>query len=496
MRRFGRYEALARLGTGGMATVYVGRALGEPDFSRLVALKRAHEHVRLDPDLVDGLKREAGLAVRIHHPNVVGVLDVQEDPKDFVLVLEYVEGCALSELMQRIDTAQYPREMLCILFDVAAGLDAAHHTTDETGAPLGLVHRDVSPCNVLIGRDGVARIADFGVAKTVDRPGSEKTTTGVLKGKLAYMAPEYIERHQLDARGDLFSLAVVAWEMLTGDRLFKGHTELETLKRVAAHKVPPPSAYGPHLALFDASIMRALARDPDHRFPNVGAFAYDLEARARAAGLVGSHMEVAALVERTFGQELAQRRQRCGIQGPVSAEGAPYIVPDTPSSTQSAQAMTQSDLAIVARSKLRVAIPLSLLLALGSVTTGALLARRSAVQTVAAQPPAAMALPSAASPPAPTASAIATELPAAAATVQASPEPASLGAVPSAETPAPASSASSSAREPAAVPVASAAPLAPKPAARPSPRPPSHPAGSQPASHIIPAKPPPNPYGP
>ncbi|WP_394850658.1 protein kinase [Pendulispora brunnea] len=489
-----RYESLARLGTGGMATVYVGRVQGDVGFSHLVALKRAHEHVRLDPDLVDGLKREARLASRIHHPNVVGVIDVTEDAGDVILVLDYIEGCTLSDLMRRIDTSQCPREMMRILLDTAAGLDAAHRTTDDSGQPLHLVHRDVSPSNVLIGRDGMARIADFGVAKTLERT-AEETATGVLKGKLAYMAPEYIERHYVDARSDLFSLGIIAWEVMTGERLFKAATELETLKRVAAQNIPPPSAYHAHLAMLDPAILRALARQPDYRFPTAGDFARELELRARASNLVGSHIEVAKLVESAFGAELTERRRRFVSENsspkqetavPPAAISQAHPVVDAPSFTQSApaQSVTQSVLH-TARARFGTAVPLSVLagvlLVATAVSTGAWIAHRvkgnartaSSVHTVASAPP----TPATAQPAAEMYPSTAQET------------ESTLGSTFKDVPTTPSASASAS---PSAKPAAKTAP--PRRTGKTESAPPSPP--SPPTPRIIPAKPPPNPYGP
>ena len=500
-----RYEILARLGTGGMATVYVGRVQGDVGFSHLVALKRAHEHVRLDPDLVDGLKREARLASRIHHPNVVGLIDVTEDEGDIILVLDYVEGCTLSDLMRRMDTSQYPREMLRILLDTSAGLDAAHRTTDESGQPLHLVHRDVSPSNVLIGRDGMARIADFGVAKTFEHTAHEKTATGVLKGKLAYMAPEYIERNYIDARSDLFSLGVIAWEVMTGERLFKAATELETLKRVAAQNIPPASAYRSHLAMLDPALLRALARLPDYRFATVGDFSRELELRARASNLVGSHIEVAKLVEGFFGQELTERRRRFVSEKtapPPEAQVPPAPISqvhptlDAPSFTQSApaQSLTQSAL-LTARTRFGTTVPLSVLagvlLVATAVSTGAWIAHRvkangrpaaAAVRTVTSAPP----VPATVQP--------APETYPGASTAQ---ESGSTFGSTSDEVPM-APSASVSAPGSASAPAKPAGAKASSPprarSAKAESAPPSPP--SPPTPRIIPAKPPPNPYGP
>jgi hypothetical protein len=302
-----RYETLAKLGSGGMATVHVGRRRGAGGSSPLVAIKRAHEQLRDDPELVRAMKTEAQLAANIHHPNVVGVLDVMEDGGEMVLVLEYVEGPTLSDLSGKVKKRGAPREMLRVLLDAAAGLDAAHRTTDEHGRPLSLVHRDVTPSNVLVGRDGIARIADFGVAKSLERPTSF-TATGVLKGKLSYMAPEYITMHSADARSDLFSLGIVVWESLVGDRLFKGGNEVETLMRIATLEVPRLSELAPELAVLDDTVARALARSPEERFSSVGEFAAELAKRASSVNLVATHAEVAALVEGVFGEELSKRR--------------------------------------------------------------------------------------------------------------------------------------------------------------------------------------------
>jgi eukaryotic-like serine/threonine-protein kinase len=305
-----RYEPLLEIGAGGMATVFVGRLRGAVGFTRLVALKRPHPFVSVDADLVASLRREADLASRLHHANVVGVLDVEEHDGELVLVLEYVEGGTLADLARRLEPERHPRAMLRILLDAAAGLDAAHRLSGDDGRPLGLVHRDVTPSNVLVGTDGVARILDFGIAKEASPGAVDATRTGVLKGKLGYMAPEYVDGREATPRSDLFSLGVVAWEILTGKRLFRGPSEIETLKRIVRGTVPKLASIAPELAPLDPLIARVLSADPERRPPSVGAFAEELEATARAADLVGSHAEVAELVARTFGADLADRRRR------------------------------------------------------------------------------------------------------------------------------------------------------------------------------------------
>lgn len=311
-----------------MATVYVGRARGAVGFSRLVALKRAHSHVKNDEKLAASMKLEARLASRLHHANVVSVLDVEEDDGDLVLILDYVEGCTLRTLSVRVEERgeRRPREMIRVILDVAAGLHAAHQTTDETGRLLGLVHRDVSPSNILVGVDGVARIADFGIAKAIVE-GTERTETGVLKGKSSYMAPEYVMFQRASAQSDLFSLGVVAWEALAGVRLFKGPNEIETLKRVMNAETRPLSAHAPELAMLDGIFERALAREPSDRYASALEMATDLERVARAHDLVASHAEVAMLVERVARAELAERRRLLRVHaGDDSTEDAETVV--------------------------------------------------------------------------------------------------------------------------------------------------------------------------
>ncbi len=312
-----RYELLMKLASGGMATVYVGRVRGPLGFSRLVAIKRAHPHLLEDPSFSRMLVDEAKLASRIHHPNVVAVLDIERESRsagatDLRLVMEYVEGAALSELLQateKRETRLAPGVVVRIVLDACAGLQVAHDLADEQGALLGLVHRDVSPHNVLVGVDGLARVSDFGIAKATSKPGS--TTTGSLKGKLAYMAPEYVAGGSIDARADVFAMGVVAWEAFAGTKLFRGSNDLETLQRIANAEVPSLAATTPEIGkAFDDVLRAALAREPGDRFSSARAFANALEAEAKAAGLLATHAEVAAAVRDLARETLESRREQ------------------------------------------------------------------------------------------------------------------------------------------------------------------------------------------
>lgn len=324
-----RYEALLPIGSGGMATVFIGRARDPSGYARFVALKRAHPHVRLDSALMEGMKREARIASRLSHTNVVRVLDVEEDQGDLVLVLDYVEGCTLRTLLLKVAERlgqEHPRETLRIILDAAHGLHAAHQATDESGRLLGLVHRDVSPSNVLVGADGISRIADFGIAKAVfEGSSSERTETGVLKGKLSYMAPEYVMHQRATPASDLFSLAVMTWESLANARLFKGATDIDTLQNVASARFRPLGAERPQLAPLDVVLKRALAKAPSDRHASVEQFAMELEAVARTHDLVATHVEVSKLVERAIEDELAERRLALGSEDAATVV-APLLV--------------------------------------------------------------------------------------------------------------------------------------------------------------------------
>jgi serine/threonine-protein kinase len=233
------------------------------------------------------------------------VEDLDGEP---LLVMDYVEGAPLSALITG-PTPAPPSVIVRVILDVCSGLQAAHDLTDETGRRMSLVHRDVSPHNILVGLDGIARIADFGVAKDACALSSPGTRTGVLKGKAAYMAPEYVLGQGLNPCGDIFGLGVVLWEGLTAQKLFRRATELETLQAVVAAQVPAPSTLVPGLeAALDAVALRAVAKSPLERFESAQELSDALEAAATSAGLVAPRSAVAKLVAESVGSVLAARR--------------------------------------------------------------------------------------------------------------------------------------------------------------------------------------------
>jgi hypothetical protein len=304
-----RYEVLAKIASGGMATVYVGRVRGAVGFSRLVAIKRPHPFVSDDPALREGLGHEARVASMIHHPHVVSVVDVEVQGDRVALILDYVEGGTLADLSTHAERAKIPldpRVVLRIILDVASGLHAAHVLRDPKGAPLGIVHRDVSPQNILVGLDGQARLTDFGIAKVTTE--LESTATDVLKGKLGYLPPEYIEKRAFEVRSDEYALAVVTWEALAGRRLFKGHSDVDTIQRIMGGKAPRISEVWPQLAPLDGVLARALSSDLAERFDSVASFAEALEQKAREGAWVASYGDVAAMVEAAVGGRVREKR--------------------------------------------------------------------------------------------------------------------------------------------------------------------------------------------
>jgi serine/threonine-protein kinase len=307
-RVIGRYALYGEIAAGGMATVHFGRMLGAVGFSRTVAIKRLHEQFAKDPDFVSMFLDEARLAARIQHPNVVSSLDVVGLDGELFLVMEYIKGESLSRLLRtarRNGEVIPPRIVATIVSGLLNGLHAAHEATDEQGEPLGIVHRDVSPQNVLVGTDGVSRVLDFGVAKAAGR--LTTTREGQLKGKFAYMSPEQVRGINIDRRTDIFAAAVVLWEAMTGHRMIEGESEAVVLSKVLDAKWTKPSEVLPTLPKsIDVVTMRGLDPDPNKRYSTAKEMAFALE---RAVGLA-SQREVGEWVERAAVDALASRAMR------------------------------------------------------------------------------------------------------------------------------------------------------------------------------------------
>jgi serine/threonine-protein kinase len=306
----GSYELLVELAAGGMATVYLARAADGRD-APLFAVKRPHRHLAKDKGFLSMLVDEARLASSIQHDHVVKVREMGFDAGEPFIVMDYVEGASLSDIRKELSAvgrAIDPRFAVRITLDALAGLQAAHVLHDDNGRHLGIVHRDVSPHNVLIGCDGLSRLTDFGIAKAADRV--QTTRTHEVKGKLAYLAPERIDKRRLcTVQSDVFSMAVVLWECIAGRRLFRGDEPIETLQEVVSAPIPSLRRIGaPIPQALDDAILRGLARDLDVRYKTAAELAAALE-RAGGRQNIATPAEIACLVEALFGERLRVRHE-------------------------------------------------------------------------------------------------------------------------------------------------------------------------------------------
>jgi hypothetical protein len=307
--RCGSYELLVELASGGMATVYLARKAQTRD-APLIAVKRPHRHLASDKGFLSMLVDEARLASSIQHDNVVKVREMGFESGEPFIVMDYVEGASLADVRKELSAvgrAIDPRFAVRIALDALAGLQAAHVLHDDKGKPLGIVHRDVSPHNVLVGCDGSARLTDFGIAKAADRV--QTTRTHEVKGKLAYLAPERIDKRRLcTVQSDVFSMAVVLWECIAGRRLFRGDEAIETLQEVISAPIPSLRRIGaPIPQSLDDTILRGLSRDLDTRYKTAAEFADALQHSAGGRSNIATPAEVACLVEALFGERLRVR---------------------------------------------------------------------------------------------------------------------------------------------------------------------------------------------
>ena len=315
---FGRYLLYPAIARGGMATVHTARLVGAEGFTRLVAAKRLHPQFTDDPDFVTMFHDEACIASRIHHPNVVPVLDVVVSGGELILVQEYVHGVPLSQLMKVAQLSEVPIDVdiaVAVIAGVLAGLHAAHEVKDESGAPLEIVHRDVSPANVMISVDGAPRLLDFGIAKATTS--THHTREGVFKGKLAYMAPEQLRMERVDRHVDIYAAGVLAWELLVNRRVYDGRHEVSFVTAVMNGEIPSVTmaladrratvddARWAALVALEPVISRAMADRPEDRFTTAAEMMRaTLDAHACATSVAVSEWV------REAGAEFLDKRQK------------------------------------------------------------------------------------------------------------------------------------------------------------------------------------------
>ncbi|MGB5694622.1 MAG: serine/threonine-protein kinase [Polyangiales bacterium] len=263
-----RYHLIEKLEAGGMAEVFLGEATSVQGFKKRVAIKRVLPHLASHTNFIGMFLDEARLGAQLSHANIVSVFDIGKSDNSYFIVMEFVDGANLKKIMETLRLKREPfplKDAIYIAMEACRGLSYAHELVDEDGHPVDLVHRDVSPPNILISRRGEVKVTDFGLAKA--RTQLERTDPGVVKGKFSYLSPEVATGRDVDERADIFALGVCLWEMLGGRRLFLGETDYETVQAVTAAEAP--SLVGDHPEVdpeFDAIVQRALARKPEERF--------------------------------------------------------------------------------------------------------------------------------------------------------------------------------------------------------------------------------------
>jgi serine/threonine-protein kinase len=328
-----------------MASVHLGRLRGDAGFSRVVAIKCLHASFTTDPSFVEMFTDEARLAARIRHANVVSTLDVVASGNELFHVIDYVHGETVAKLLSAARKAGelVPVDVAVrIVCDVLYGLHAAHEATDEQGRSMGLVHRDVSPQNLMVGVDGVTRVLDFGVAKA--RGLSRTTETGRVKGKIGYMAPEQLYGEKVDRRADVYAAGVVFWEMLAGKRLFEGEEGGDALALVLTAPIWRPSIHHADVPEdLDAIVLRALERDRSKRFST----AQEMADAVVTAVVPAAPSKVAAWVRRLAGPAIDQRaRLMANVEAQVDDDASVDFRPAVRSllgdTTTSSMSMTQT----------------------------------------------------------------------------------------------------------------------------------------------------------
>jgi serine/threonine protein kinase len=298
----GKYRVLVELGQGGTAIVYLAVARGPSGFNKLVVLKALKKNLANDPEFRNMFLNEARLAARLNHPNIVQTNEVAEDEGVPVIVMEYLEGQPLSNLLIRGRTGQLSLGAhIRIITDSLAGLHYAHEVTDFDGTPLGVVHRDMTPHNVFVTFEGQVKVLDFGIAKL--GTSMIETQAGVIKGKLRYMPPEQISGEAIDRRADIYAVGVMLWEAAAGERLWKGHSDATIMNRVLNGEIPSPREKRPDLSEeLERIVMKSLSADRANRYPSAADLEQDLETFLIAMGPEGrvSGRQVGKVVDKLF----------------------------------------------------------------------------------------------------------------------------------------------------------------------------------------------------
>ncbi|MFO0723508.1 MAG: serine/threonine-protein kinase [Myxococcota bacterium] len=311
-QKFGKYILLDRINVGGMAEVFRGKQFGVEGFARLVALKRILPNIAKDEEFIEMFVDEAKLAVQLQHANIAQTLDLGNVDGRYYISMEYVSGTDLRTIWDRARRRNrlLPIAMSCYLVMKACeGLDYAHRKKDEVGKEIGLVHRDVSPQNILVSFEGEVKVVDFGIA--LARHKVSKTQAGVLKGKFGYMSPEQVRGAELDHRSDIFAAGIMLWEMLVGDRLFLGESDFSTLEKVRNVEMVPPTHFNKNLApQVERVVMKALAKSRDDRYRYASEMAEDLQRYLFASNQPFARTDLSRYMHQHFADEMKQEQER------------------------------------------------------------------------------------------------------------------------------------------------------------------------------------------
>jgi serine/threonine protein kinase len=311
-QQFGDYSVLGHLATGGMAEVFVARKTGMHGFEKIVVIKRVRPDLTEDASTTRRFLDEARLVATLEHPNIVQVHEVGYAHGSYFFVMDYIDGVDLRQLMWK--SAKFKRKItladaIYIMTHVCAGLHYAHEKRDHNGKPLGIIHRDVSPSNVLISHNGAVKVCDFGIAKAHGQ--TTDTSRGTLKGKFSYMSPEQCRCETLDQRSDVFAIGVILFELTTASRLFHTKSDFDTLRAIVDGPIPTPSSRVPdYPSELETIVMRALQKEPRKRYPTAQGLQLELEAFAREYKLAMSSVNIAKLVSSLFDKSDVVARAR------------------------------------------------------------------------------------------------------------------------------------------------------------------------------------------
>jgi len=311
-RTFGRYTLFEQIGKGGMAQIYLARAETELGATRLAVVKQILPAFADDPRFAEMLIHEAKLAARLGHRRIAQVFDLGKENEHLYIAMEYVEGFDLNSLLRQCTEQKVSlpaTHALGIVADVLEGLDYAHRRQGEDDQPLGIVHRDVSPSNVLISYEGEVKLCDFGIAHANDLV-KEESAAEALKGKAGYMSPEHARGEPLDARADVFAAGIILWELLAGRRLYKPKSEIPLVMQAQKADIPAlPDKGVPNHAALETIVRRALAKDREERYASAGAMLRDLEAYLADNGMLASRLKLGEWIATSFGTEMIEKRR-------------------------------------------------------------------------------------------------------------------------------------------------------------------------------------------